>query len=310
MEGKGLRAGRGGMGRQREETLSRPVRLFLRPCSCPPLLQPWRGTQGLVRGWDRVGVAPWEAGRWGLQVRGVGVASSCPSLPQGLKCQASVGSQRLRELPYFLTADPCSTPKPPVPPVCFSSAWLPAGFLFFSASFGAPAAFEMSDFSRRGTGGGRPWGSSSPHPLLPTPLPSPALCTAYLPHLPASLSRSPKSIWFVESPFLFILPALSSPVPPPPHTPPVPFSNGLVKCQSSAGGEGLPSRTPWCPVPCSLLFISHWSWKEKGGGGGSGEWGGAGEEFSCRLRSLSVDLQTLSTPRDLEHGEGTGYRRK
>lgn len=68
-----------------------------------------------------------------------------------------------------LSLFPCYLPPPfTLPsPLCLLAVspllWLPAGFHFFSTSFRAPAASEMSYFSRRGPGSGRPEaGSSSP----------------------------------------------------------------------------------------------------------------------------------------------------
>ena len=108
-------------------------------------------------------------------------------------------------------------PPSPSPVLCASCLsplpWLPTGFHFFPTSFGAPAASEMSYFSRRGTGSGSP-GLALPPPLrlLPSRLAPGAPWSSrhcLLSQLHSSLSGTPKSIWFLEHPILFILPSSS-----------------------------------------------------------------------------------------------------
>jgi len=118
---------------------------------------------------------------WG----GGGVHSDLPSspwlpgllvsnFPQCLKCQASVGSKQTPDtfFIFFFTPSTTFTLSGPLCLLCLlTPLWFPTGCHFFSNSFGgAPAASEMSRFSRRGTDSRGPT-AGPPSPNLHTQLP-------------------------------------------------------------------------------------------------------------------------------------------
>lgn len=164
-------------------------------------------------------IALGSGGRWAAEFWvpvGSSDSASLPespvsNFPQCPKCQGSVGSeQMLGGLLYFLATCPPHFTFPN--PLCFLFVsplpWLPTGFHFFFTSFGAPAASEMSPFSRRATGS---WSPVDLPPPLPLPLVFLSSLVFCIDHFPISmpLLQSPLKVSSFLNIILFILPSSS-----------------------------------------------------------------------------------------------------
>lgn len=222
MEGKGLRGGRGGRrnGGRDVGQASGPVCMLWYVCvPVYPSFKPGGGHPGALR-WAGVGsaVAPWDSsGWWGLPEKpllaGVGGSVVLPA-PPGSLLQLPTGSQMsglsgkraaLGGLPYLLTAGPPFSIPPPSP-LCLLFLLCP-GFPLASISSLLPLGLQRLLKCQTSAGGEQAGGD---HGALPPHVPSSQHPCP--PRLSASPSRTPKNTRVVKSPFLFILPVLSSPV--------------------------------------------------------------------------------------------------